>query len=321
MLIDNELANEQLKSFLKNFQADIWYRTDDERRYFTNIYDIEGLDNKVSSRLMLTLFYYGYAVITKFQGKYLVCIPAGEPSSFDLDGTWLGGKVSLSPTTLKGIQAKQTFKPFKVSKENSVFFKWNDLAIPPALIISEVIQKIILLETNAITNTITSAKTHEQSVISNNSFEQLKDQIKWLDPSTNLINRISQFNGIEGSNGAIENQMLSLKPIENQNPTNVFFENYIAYTKIAYQRLGKRGQTIDKKERVITSEQENSESTYPILERETIRNLREGIIDMNNKFNLDLKLFVFVPSGEIQDSSTDDISTGDPTNEERLGGE
>lgn len=318
----NDSEMEKWTKILKNFEIDYWYRLENERQYCCNIYDIQGLENKVSSRLLLTLFYYGEAVITKFNDKYLVCIPQNKAESIDIDGTWLGGMVSLSPSNINGIKINQKFKPFKVKKENSVYFKWNDLGIAPSLIYGEFINKLILLESNAITNTITSAKTHSQNIQFNSVIEQMKDKMRWLDPTTNVITKIINNPEVYGSSGSIENQMISYRAIENQMPTNVYFENLIAYTKIAYQRLGKRGQTIDKKERVINSEQENSTSVFPVLERETIRNLLEGVNDMNSKFNFspELQLFVYVPAGEIQDRSTDSPSTGDPSVEENLGG-
>lgn len=281
-----------------------WHRMEEQRMYFTNLFDIKGLPNHISSRLFLTLFYYGKAVLVQLNGKWLVCL-SNDTNSVDIEGKWAGGVVSLAPMNLSQIRGQQFYKPFKAPANKSVLFKWNDLGISPAITLREYVAKIVLLEVSALTSSLTSTKTHQMAIQNNTTMAEQQYINNWLNPNTNVVFNTSVNVGVEGATGTLNNGGSRVKEIKSNEPTTIHFENLNTYTRLVYQRIGRRINTNDKKERVIVSEQQASDTSFPILEREIIRNLRESITDYNTKFNGDLELYAYVPNDTDENVADD----------------
>lgn len=180
----------------------------------------------------------------------------------------------------------------------------------------EFIKNSHMLEQAMLTNVTSSLKTHQVEDPNGGSLLTASIEDSFRSPYSTLVKKIT-------TGGNEEHEELNdlaptfaggspkLQEIKGNDVKQEFFTIYDSYRRQQHALFGRRINDSQKRERLVTNEQENNIASFPVLERETGKNLLAGVEELNAKFGMDVKLYCFVPESGGGTDATDKITKGD----------
>lgn len=280
-----------------------------ERKYFSNLWTIEGDDalKEAFPQFMKTLVENGKAAIRKGRDKELIVYALTDYSE-DFTGFIKKGK---------GIPA-----PFRVNKENiqkekpidgsdTVFAKVSTEAFPLLFYVWNFIVKLDIYLRSADTNTRTKTKKFKFNVNNNSSVIVAQERASFTNPDTPWVENITSPTGYGVTAEEKGAQANIIDPIMKGSSAEAsVWEDISSFEEFWYKRLGKRLNVNFKKERNINAEFENEEEQFLTATNETRIFLERFVRQYNEMHGTNARLVsvaeAMAPKKPVQEGGVDE---------------
>lgn len=284
-----------------------WFLMLQEGQYYTNLYDVETEDveiKKMWKMLTWTLYFYGNAAVQKLGDKYMVYCLSGEiirdGTGYPIEAKGMSSSIAMSsqikPDELKTISPAQLI-PLNSKSENIVFFKYNQFEYSAWLTIYPYIKELQnLLTMSKVSSYMLSKKL---KYVENNE-EASTDELNCLfNPNLPYI-KVKGVNPLSNNKALIGNTIEEIK-VGSGNTKDI--TDYIDwFQNFWYSKIGRRTNVNEKQERNINSEVMTSQNNFDVLENELRDWLEIGIMQMKEKFGIDIELTFIQTTKEADDN-------------------